>query len=94
LILDCCFDKRGRGEKPCPLFVFYKRMYMQKIKLELWIFIIIFLAAFLLIIAGPFAQIWAVNTLFKTSIEYSWLNWFCVILLNSSISAVSYKGKS
>jgi hypothetical protein len=80
--------------KTMPPFVIYRRIYMQQIKLELWIFIIIFLVAFLLIIAGPFVQIWAVNTLFKTSIEYSWLNWFCVILLNSSISAVSYKGKS
>ena len=54
---------------------------------------IIFLIALIFIVAGPFIQIWAVNTLFKTSIEYSWLNWACVMILNSSIGAVSYRGK-
>lgn len=49
------------------------------------LFTIIFLIALIFIVAGPFIQIWAINTLFKTSIEYSWLNWFCVMILNSSI---------
>lgn len=30
----------------------------------------------------PFAQIWALNTLFKLSIEYSLINWFAVVILN------------
>lgn len=64
---------------------------MKQIEVSLSFFTIIFLLALFFIVVGPFIQIWAINTLFKTSIEYSWLNWFCVILLNSSVSAVSYK---
>lgn len=49
--------------------------------------------ALIFIVAGPFIQIWAINTLFKATIEYSWVNWACVMILNSSVSAVSYKGR-
>ena len=66
---------------------------MKQVKVGLSFFTIIFLVALFFIVVGPFVQIWAVNTLFKTSIEYSWLNWFCIMILNSSVSAVSYKGK-
>ena len=66
---------------------------MKQIKVSLSFFTIIFLVALIFIVIGPFVQIWAVNTLFKTSIEYSWLNWFCVMILNSSIGASSYKSK-
>lgn len=45
--------------------------------------------ALILIVVMPFIQIWAVNTVFKTSIEYSWLNWFCVFILNTSITRPS-----
>ena len=58
---------------------------------DLYFILAVVFIAMIFIIIGPFVQIWAINTLFKTSIEYSWLNWFCVILLNSSVSAVSYK---
>lgn len=66
---------------------------MKQVKVSLSFFTIIFLLALFFIVIGPFVQIWAINTLFKTSIEYSWLNWACVMILNSSIGAVSYKGK-
>lgn len=66
---------------------------MKQIKVDLTLFILIIFIALLFIVVGPFIQIWAVNTLFKTSIEYSWLNWFCVMILNSSVSAFSYRGK-
>jgi len=66
---------------------------MKQIKVDLSFFTIIFLVALFFIVVGPFIQIWAVNTLFNTAIEYSWLNWFCVMILNSSVGAVSYKGK-
>lgn len=49
----------------------------------------IFIAVLLLLIM-PFIQIWAVNTLFKTEIEYSWLNWFAAVLLNSSIKSINF----
>ena len=62
-------------------------------KVNLTLFLVILLIALFFIVVGPFIQIWAVNTLFNTAIEYSWLNWFCVMILNSSVSAVSYKGK-
>ncbi len=66
---------------------------MKQVKVSLSFFTIIFLLALFFIVVGPFIQIWAVNTLFKTSIQYSWLNWFCVMILNSSVGAVSYRGK-
>ena len=66
---------------------------MKPVSVDPVLFTIIFLIALIFIVAGPFIQIWAINTLFKTSIEYSWLNWACVMILNSSVSAISYKGK-
>lgn len=66
---------------------------MKPVNIDPVLFTIILLIALIFIVAGPFIQIWAVNTLFKTSIEYSWLNWACVMILNSSVSAVSYKGR-
>lgn len=66
---------------------------MKPVSVDPVLFTIIFLIALIFIVAGPFIQIWAINTLFKTSIEYSWLNWACVMILNSSIGAVSYRGR-
>lgn len=67
---------------------------MKQYKTNLGLFLVILILALFFIVIGPFIQIWAVNTLFKTNIEYSWLNWFCAMIINSSVSAVSYKGKS
>ena len=66
---------------------------MKQYKANLGIFLTILIVALIFIVIGPFIQIWAVNTLFKTTVEYSWLNWFCVMILNSSVSAVSHRGK-
>jgi hypothetical protein len=66
---------------------------MKQYKASLSLFLTILVVALIFLVIGPFIQIWAVNTLFKTTIEYSWLNWFCVMILNSSVSAVSYRGK-
>lgn len=66
---------------------------MKPVNVDPVLFTIIFLIALIFIVAGPFIQIWAINTLFKTTIEYSWLNWACVMILNSSVSAASYRGK-
>lgn len=38
-------------------------------------------------VSGPLLIIWAVNTLFATSIEYSILNWLAVAILMSIIPA-------
>ena len=43
-----------------------------------------------LVILVPFCQIYAVNTLFKTEIEYSWWNWLLVLFLTMSVRSVSY----
>lgn len=43
-----------------------------------------------LIVLVPFGQIYAVNTLFKTEIEYSWWNWLCVLFLTMSVRSISY----
>lgn len=67
---------------------------MKQYKVNAVFFTVLFILALFFIVVGPFIQIWAVNTLFKTAIEYSWLNWFCVMILNSSVGAVSYRGKS
>jgi hypothetical protein len=66
---------------------------MKQIKVEPLLFVFILLILPILIVTIPFVQIWAVNTLFKTSIEYSWLNWACVIILNSSIRIWTYGEK-
>lgn len=60
---------------------------------DLWLLLTIVSVALIFIIIGPVIQIWAVNTLFKTNIEYSLLNWFCAFLLNGSFRAVSYNSK-
>lgn len=67
---------------------------MKEYKVNLFLFTILLLVALFFIVVGPFIIIWAINTLFQTSIQYSWLNWFCVMILNSSVGAVSYRGKS
>ena len=66
---------------------------MKPVSIDPVLFTIVFLIALIFIVAGPFIQIWAINTLFKTSIEYTWLNWACVMILNSSIGAVSYRAR-
>lgn len=48
------------------------------------------LLVFVAIIGVPFAQIWAVNTLFSTKIEYSLINWLAVFVLNGTFKAASY----
>lgn len=65
---------------------------MKQTSIDPVLFTVIFLMALVFIVAGPFIQMWAINTLFKTSIEYNWLNWACVMILNSSVGAVSYRG--
>ena len=61
---------------------------MKQIKAEWGFFLLIFLLALFFIVVGPFIQIWAINTLFKTSIEYNMLNWAAMMILNSSFGAI------
>jgi len=52
--------------------------------------VLLLIVAVSLIVLVPFGQIYAVNTLFKTEIEYSWLNWFCAIFLTGSVRSIAY----
>lgn len=54
-------------------------------------FAVILVAAIIVIV--PFSQIWAINTLFKTGIEYNLVNWFAMILLNSFFARISTSNK-
>ena len=65
---------------------------MKPVNVDPVLFTIILFIALIFIVAGPFIQIWAINTIFKTTIEYSLLNWFCVLILNGSFGAASYRG--
>ena len=47
--------------------------------------IVLIIVAVAIALGMPFAQIWAVNLLFGTSIKYTLINWFAVAILNSSI---------
>jgi len=66
---------------------------MKEYKVNFFLLIILLVSLFFIVV-GPFIIIWTINTLFSLNIEYSWLNWFCVMILNSSVGAVSYRGKS
>lgn len=44
------------------------------------IFIAMFVVAVLILM--PFAQIWAINTLFGLHIPYSLKNWFAIVILS------------
>ena len=66
---------------------------MIHFKVTAALFLTTLIVALFFIVVGPFIEIWAINTLFKTSIEYSWLNWACVMILHCSVCAFSYKGK-
>ena len=48
-----------------------------------------------LLIVGPLAAIWALNTLFPVlAIQYSFWSWLAVVLLNMHISSVIKLGRS
>jgi sterol desaturase/sphingolipid hydroxylase (fatty acid hydroxylase superfamily) len=42
---------------------------------------IYFLVGLLLVVGGPLAIIWSINTLFEFGILYTFWNWFAVIVL-------------
>ena len=56
--------------------------------------LVVIISIILLLVIGPFIQIWAINTLFDTSIEYSWINWFAALMLTSSLKSFSYNYKN
>jgi hypothetical protein len=43
--------------------------------------IAVILIAIGLMMICPFILIWAINGLFKTTIEYTWMNWFYVVVI-------------
>ena len=44
-----------------------------------------------LIVIGPLASIWAVNTLFGTAIEYSFTNWMATAWLHILLTGTAVK---
>jgi len=40
----------------------------------------------LMFIFYPLVLIWAVNTLFTLNLEYTFINWVCVILLSAGVA--------
>ncbi len=52
------------------------------------------LLVFVAVLAVPFIQIWAVNTLFKTNIEYTLVNWLAVFVLNSTVKIATHQTNS
>lgn len=45
-------------------------------------FVLIILICALLIVFGPFAIVWALNTLFALGIAYNFWTWLSVVILN------------
>lgn len=53
--------------------------------------LLLIIAAILAVLWVPFCQIYAVNQLFKTDIEYTWWNWACALFLTMSVRSVDYR---
>ena len=66
-------------------------MKKQFIWLEVIGIIFILLMVLFLFIAMPFALIWALNTLFKITIEYNTINWIASFVLCVFLSNFNYK---
>ena len=62
--------------------------------MKLFLVVLVIALVVLLVIFGPLATIWALNTLFPAlAIPYSFLTWLAVIVLGSALRAnVSVKG--
>lgn len=62
--------------------------------MKLFLVVLAIVLVVLLIIFGPLATIWALNTLFPVlAIPYTFLTWLAVIVLGSALRAnVSVKG--
>lgn len=48
----------------------------------------------LVVLYAPYLTIWALNTLFKTGIEYNWSTWAAVIWCNVAILGTMRGSKS
>lgn len=50
-----------------------------KFKVGIWAFVALLI---LIVLVGPLAVIWALNTLFQLGIDYTFWNWLAVIVLS------------
>lgn len=50
-----------------------------KFKIGIWAFVALLI---LIVLVGPLAVIWALNTLFQLGIDYTFWNWLAVIVLS------------
>jgi hypothetical protein len=56
-------------------------------------FFLIFLLVVFVLVIGPVLQIWSINTLFKTDIEYSYKSWCAVVILNGVLRVCTTDNK-
>lgn len=60
-----------------------------------FMFVVLVVAVVVLIVLyAPYLTIWALNTLFKTGIEYNWSTWAAVIWCNVAILGTMRGSKS
>lgn len=60
-----------------------------------FMFVVLVIAIVVLIVLyAPYLTIWALNTLFKTGIEYNWTTWAAVVWCNISILGTLRGSKS
>lgn len=50
-----------------------------KFKIGIWAFVVLLIV---IVLFGPLAVIWALNTLFQLGIDYTFWNWLAVIVLS------------
>ena len=55
-----------------------------KFKIGIWAFALLLIS---IVLVGPVAVIWALNTLFQLGIDYTFWNWLAVIVLSVFIQA-------
>ena len=52
------------------------------------IFVVLLVVA--LIVLGPLAAIWSLNTLFHTNIDYTWQTWLAALVLGGAVRSTVY----
>lgn len=60
---------------------------------EICVAVIFILVASVIIAVYPLVQIWAINALFRTNIEYTVLNWLAATVLNFTLRVPTSSSK-
>jgi len=62
--------------------------------LGFFVFLLVITVVVLICLYAPYLTIWALNTLFKTGIEYNWTTWAAVVWCNIAILGTLRGSKS